>query len=80
MARIKKTKDQKSPANVHNDLAGLDLTINEFGEVIGNKSIDEINKFLGKHVADKKLDDREGDFGDENPLDGYDAGGNPLAE
>lgn len=64
MARIKKN-DKKKNASVHDELKGLDLTINEFGEVIGNTKIDELNQFLDKHVSDKKLEDRSGKFGDE---------------
>jgi len=64
MARIKKN-DKKKNASVHDELKGLDLTINEFGEVIGNTKIDELNQFLDKHVSDKKLEDRSGKFGEE---------------
>lgn len=63
MARIKKNDDKKS-ASVHKELHGLDLTINEFGEIVGNKKIEEINDFLGRHVTDRKLEDRDGQFGD----------------
>ncbi|MGB0432457.1 MAG: hypothetical protein ACPGLV_18420 [Bacteroidia bacterium] len=63
MARINKNEKKKG-ASVHNELDGLDLTINEFGEIIGNKKIDEINEFLGRHVDDKKLKDRSGEFGE----------------
>ena len=73
MGRIKKSKKKDEEASVHSDLGGLDLTINEFGEVIGNKKIEDINKFLNKHVSDKKLNDREGDFGKDNPLQEYEA-------
>ncbi len=63
MSRIKKT-NKKQEASVHNELKGLDLKINEFGEIIGNKKIEEINQFLNRHVDDKKLIDRSGEFGD----------------
>lgn len=63
MARIKKN-DKKKSASVHDELKGLDLTINEFGEVIGNTKIDQLNEFLDKHVTDKKLEDRSGKFGE----------------
>lgn len=65
MGRIKKT-DKKKEAGVHNELKGLDLKINEFGEVIGNTDIENINTFLDKHVTDKKLEDRSGKFGEED--------------
>lgn len=63
MSRIKKT-DKKKSASVHEELKGLDLKINEFGEIIGNKKIDELNEFLGRHITDKKLEDREGKYGE----------------
>jgi hypothetical protein len=63
MGRIKKS-DKKKDASVHEELQGLDLKINEFGEIIGNKKIEEINEFLDRHVDDKKLIDRSGEFGD----------------
>jgi hypothetical protein len=59
-------------AKVHKDLQGLDLKINAFGEIVWNKSIDEVKEFLDKNVPDKKLIFRndknlqEGDFGPES--------------
>lgn len=65
MSRIKKSEHDKEKPSVHKDLEGLDLKINEFGEVIGNTSIDKINEFLNKNVSDKKLDVRDGAFGED---------------
>lgn len=65
MGRIKKTNAKKD-ASVHSELNGLDLKINEFGEIIGNKNIEEINAFLGRHVSDKKLEDRAGKYGEDS--------------
>lgn len=64
MGRIKKSKKKDKEASVHDELKGLDLKINEFGEVIGNREIEDINKFLDKHVDDKKLEDRSGEYGE----------------
>lgn len=50
---------KKDKAKVHEDLDGLDLTVNSFGEIKSNMPIDEINNFLNKNVEDKKLKDRE---------------------
>ena len=50
---------------VNDHLRQAGFTINEFGEVIGNKKIEELNQFLDKHVSDKKLEDRSGKFGEE---------------
>lgn len=46
---------KKDKAEVHKDIKGLELTIDEFGEIKMNKSQDELNNFLDKHVEDKKL-------------------------
>lgn len=63
MARKKKNQDkdkqEKKDANVHKDLKGLDININPFGEIETNFDIEKINKFLNKHVEDKKLKERD---------------------
>jgi Asp-tRNA(Asn)/Glu-tRNA(Gln) amidotransferase B subunit len=46
---------------VHPELEGLDLSINEFGEMSSNIDIDKINAFLTKTVPDKKLINRSDD-------------------
>lgn len=50
----KKMKKKGAP-EVHEELKGFDIKINELGEIRGNYSIDELNKFLNKEVKDKKL-------------------------
>ncbi|MEM9896336.1 MAG: hypothetical protein AAF789_08195 [Bacteroidota bacterium] len=50
---------KKEKAKVHKDLDGLELSIDSFGEIKNNMSIDKLNKFLNKNVEDKKLKDRE---------------------
>ena len=52
-----KKKDDK--AKVHEDLDGLEVGVNSFGEVTSNLDIDKINEFLNKNVEDKKLKDRK---------------------
>ncbi len=49
----------KQNARVHKDLQGLDITINQFGEIKANMNIEKINEFLDKNVDDKKLEERE---------------------
>ncbi|MGZ5243566.1 MAG: hypothetical protein ACXWD4_06590 [Bacteroidia bacterium] len=46
---------------VHEELKGLDLNINEFGEIISNIDIDKVNEFLTRSVPDKKLINRNDD-------------------
>ena len=49
-------KDDKR-TKVHNKLKGFEIRVNEFGERISNRSIEELNKFLNEEVEDKKLSD-----------------------
>jgi hypothetical protein len=45
-------------ARVHRDLDGLEVSINQFGELKTNMNIEKINEFLDKNVDDKKLEER----------------------
>lgn len=54
-----KKKPQKGKPEVHDDLKGFDIKINEFGEIVSNVKVDKLNEFLDENVADKKLVDRE---------------------
>ncbi|MDA9263496.1 hypothetical protein N9602_00910 [Saprospiraceae bacterium] len=47
-------KKQGKP-NVHNELKGFDIKINEFGEMQSSFNIDKLNDFLNDNVEDKKL-------------------------
>ncbi len=58
MAR--KKKEKRTTPKFHEKLDGLDININEFGEVVINKDIEEVTEFLDKEVVDKKLKDRPG--------------------
>ncbi len=49
-------KGEEKKAKVHKELDGLELKINDMGEVESSIDIDRINKFLDKNVKDKKLD------------------------
>lgn len=50
---------KKQKAKVHEKLKGFQLEVDPFGEIKSNFSIDEINRFLNKHVKDKKLKNRD---------------------
>lgn len=54
-----KKKPQKGKPEVHDDLKGFDIKINEFGEIVSNVKVDRLNEFLDENVEDKKLVDRE---------------------
>ncbi len=54
-----KKKPKEGKPQVHEDLQGFEMSINEFGQIITNTPIEKLNHFLNKNVEDKKLKDRE---------------------
>jgi hypothetical protein len=54
-----KKKKKEELAETHPDLKGLDIRVNEFGEIISNIPIEKLNSFLDKNVIDKKLNEDE---------------------
>ena len=54
-----KKKRTPKEAKVNPELKGLDLRVNEFGEIISNVSVDKLNDFLDRNVVDKKLNEEE---------------------
>lgn len=54
----RKKKIEGDP-EMHEDLKGFEIHINEFGEIISSYSVDKLNQFLDKNVDDKKLRDRD---------------------
>ena len=67
----KAAADPNKKARVHKELEGFEIGVNPLGEITSNYSIEQINQFLGRHVRDKKLVDRAGQFG-EKPAPGED--------
>jgi hypothetical protein len=59
MAKKSKTPANKPKPRVHKDLQGLDITIDQFGEIKANIYIEKLNEFLNKNVDDKKLAERD---------------------
>lgn len=62
-----KKKPLRGKPKVTKELEGLDIEINEFGQIIDKYDKDKLIKFLNKNVDDKKLRDRsdvtrEGEF------------------
>jgi|GEM_PF-2759495 hypothetical protein len=55
MAGKKKNKQKDS---IHQELEGLEIHINELGEVTSNFDIATINRFLDRHTTDKKRPDQ----------------------
>lgn len=60
----KKKTDPEKKARVHKELEGFEIKVNPLGEITSNYSIEDINKFLNRHVRDKKLVNRDGQFGE----------------
>ena len=54
-----KKKLKTGNPEVHKELKGFDIKINEFGEITSNFEIDKLNKFLDENVEDLKLKDRD---------------------
>ncbi len=50
-----KKKPKLGKPEVHKDLKGFNIRINEFGEIITNFEIDKLNEFLDENIEDKKL-------------------------
>ncbi len=59
-----KKKKQDGKPQVHEELEGFEIKINEFGQIVSNLDAEQLNNFLDKHVDDKKLRDRD-DLDDE---------------
>ena len=53
-----KKKALNGKPEVHQDLKGFDIKINEFGEIISSLEVDRLNVFLNDNVMDKKFKDR----------------------
>ncbi|MFM7195321.1 MAG: hypothetical protein ACKORJ_08175 [Bacteroidota bacterium] len=51
----KKKSTSAAKPKVHDKLKGLSVTVDQFGELSGNVSIDQLNAFLDQHVTDKKV-------------------------
>ena len=54
-----KKKPTKGKPEVHEELSGFDIKINEFGEIVSSYNVDKINEFLNENVDDKKLREAE---------------------
>jgi len=51
--------DKKKDKQVHEDLEGFSIRINEFGEITKSFEVDKLNRFLNEKVDDKKLRERK---------------------
>ena len=55
----RKRLSKRETPKVNPELEGFDIKIDSFGEIKTNYDVDKINKFLNRHVDDKKLRDRD---------------------
>lgn len=55
----RKRLNKRDRPKVNEELSGFDIKIDSFGEIKSSLDIDNINKFLNRHVDDKKLRDRD---------------------
>ena len=55
----RKRLNKRETPKVNPELDGFDIKIDTFGEIKTNYDVDKINKFLNRHVDDKKLRDRD---------------------
>ena len=52
-------KKKEGKPEVHDDLSGFEIRINEFGEIVSNFKVEELNEFLDENVEDKKLVEKQ---------------------
>ncbi|HPK11045.1 MAG TPA: hypothetical protein PK147_10350 [Saprospiraceae bacterium] len=52
-------KNKKKQADLHDDLKGFDIRINEFGELVSNFKIEKLNDFLDKQSSQKNKNEEE---------------------
>ena len=54
-----KKKPQEGKPEMHPELDGFELSINQFGEIKTNMDLSKINEFLNRNVEDKKFKERD---------------------
>lgn len=54
----KNQPSKKRKPRVHSKLDGFEVSVNQFGELQSNMSIEKLNAFLNENVEDRKLTDR----------------------
>lgn len=58
MAKKKSKKKEKELPTLNKELQGFDIFLDEFGRVRTNQNLEEINNFLNRNLADRKLDEK----------------------
>lgn len=86
-----KKKPLTGKPQVHEELDGFEIKIDQFGEINTNVNVDKLNDFLNENVEDKKLQEKELEAIDDigRPirvlvakvgLDGHDRGAKVIAQ
>lgn len=57
MDKKKKPEPQEAPKPSEEDLKKMNIRVNEFGQIVKDYDVDDINAFLNEKVQDKKLSD-----------------------
>jgi hypothetical protein len=53
-----KKKPKTGKPQLHKDLEGFEMNINEFGEITSTMNVEKVNEFLNRNVDDKKFKER----------------------
>ena len=56
--KMPRKKSKTGKPQLHKELEGFEMSINEFGEIKRTMDIEKINEFLNRHVDDKKFKER----------------------
>ena len=54
-----KKKSKTGKPQLHKELEGFEMSVNEFGEIKSTMDVEKINEFLNRHVDDKKFKERD---------------------
>ena len=57
MDKKKKPETTEPPKTSVEDLKKMNIRVNEFGQIVKDYDVDDINAFLNEKVQDKKLND-----------------------
>ncbi|MBX2891525.1 MAG: hypothetical protein KF734_11390 [Saprospiraceae bacterium] len=55
MAKRNKPKAPPKPEKKPDKLSGINIQVNEWGQIVRDVEVDDINDFLNKNVPDKKF-------------------------
>lgn len=56
---MKRKHKKEEESKVNPELKGLDIRVNELGEIEANISVEKLNDFLDRNVKDRKLEEKK---------------------